>query len=238
MPIDDAVSNMRAVKDDDEIKLIAGAEQIGDMAFRHILDYIKPGVSERDIALEIEFFMRKNGGEQLSFDTIVASGVHGSMPHAEPDDRVIEKDTFVTLDFGCVYGGYCSDMTRTVCVGKADSRMKDVYNTVLLAQEESLSMLKAGVKASDVHLNAQRIIDEKYPGTFGHGLGHGVGLEIHENPSLSSRNINMLEVNNVVTVEPGIYIPDFGGVRIEDVVVIKDDSYENLTHSPKKLIEL
>ncbi len=238
IPLGTGLLDMRAVKDDEEISNIRMAEHIGDMAFSHILDYIKPGVSERDIALEIEFFMRRNGAEALSFDTIVATGAHGAMPHAEPDQRVICNGDFVVLDFGCVYKGYSSDMTRTVCAGKATSEMKAVYNKVLEAQLSCLDMLKAGVKACDVHNNAQRIIDTCYKGCFGHSLGHGVGLDIHENPSLSSKNLNPLVVNNVVTVEPGIYIKDFCGVRIEDLVVIKEDGILNLTNSHKNLMEL
>ncbi len=238
VPVGIRLLDMRAVKDEEEIENIRIAEHIGDMAFSHILGFIKPGVSERDVALEIEFFMRKNGAEALSFDTIVATGAHGAMPHAEPDHRLISAGDFVVLDFGCVYNGYSSDMTRTVCVGKASEAMKDVYNTVLSAQLSSLDMLKAGVKACDVHNNAQSIIDINYKGRFGHSLGHGVGLDIHESPTLSSRNTEPLAVNNVVTVEPGIYIPDFCGVRIEDLVVIKEDGVLNLTQSPKNLIEL
>ena len=229
---------MRAVKSMEELEKISMAEQIGDMAFEHILKFIKPGVSERDLALEIEFFMRRNGAEDLSFDTIVATGAHSSMPHAEPDERKIQSGDLLTMDFGCVYQGYSGDMTRTVCVGKATEEMKNVYNTVLRAQTQSIDMLRAGVKSSDVHNLAAEIIDSKYPGTFGHGLGHGVGLDVHEKPRLSSKSDNILVENNVVTVEPGIYIPGLYGVRIEDLVVIKDKNVHNLTKSPKNLIEI
>ena len=237
-PLGSTLLDMRAVKDETEISLIAKAEKIGDMAFTHILSFLKPGVSERDIALEIEFFMRKNGAEALSFDTIVATGAHGAMPHAEPDDRKIQSGDFVVLDFGCVYEGYSSDMTRTVCVGKASSEMKKIYSTVLKAQTTSLEMVKEGAIASDIHANAQRIIDEVYPNTFGHGLGHGVGLDIHESPNLSPRNLKPLQNGNVVTVEPGIYIDGFCGVRIEDLVVVDGNKCVNLTHSDKNLIEI
>ncbi len=238
VPVGNELLKIRAVKDIEEINAIKTAEEIGDGAFSHILPYIKPGVSERDIALEIEFFMRKSGAEALSFDTIVATGSHGAMAHAEPDERVLLAGDFVVMDFGCVYNGYCSDMTRTVCVGKATDKMKKVYNTVLKAQLSSLEMLCDGVKASDVHKNAQSIIDKDYPNCFGHSLGHGVGLDIHELPNLSPKNDTLLKKGNVVTVEPGIYINDFCGVRIEDLVVIKDGGIENLTHSDKNLIEL
>ena len=237
-PIKNELLKHRSVKDYDEINSIRKAQQIADSAFDHILPYIKAGVSERDIALEIEFFMRKSGAEALSFDTIVATGSHGAMAHAEPDNRLISNGDFVVMDFGCVYNGYSSDMTRTVCLGRATDEMKKIYNTVLKAQLSSLDMLRAGVKASDVHKNAQSIIDEQYPGLFGHSLGHGVGLDIHELPNLSPKNDEPLKEGNVVTVEPGIYVNDFCGVRIEDLVVIKEDGIENLTHSDKNLMEL
>ena len=238
VPIGNELLKMRSVKDEEEIKSIRIAESIGDKAFTHILPFIKPGVSERDIALEIEFFMRKNGAEALSFDTIVATGAHGAMAHAQPDNRKISNGDFVVMDFGCVYNGYSSDMTRTVCAGKATAEMKKIYNTVLDAQLSSLQMIKPGVSARDVHKNAQDIIDKDYPGKFGHSLGHGVGLDIHEMPNLSLKSEFVLTEGNVVTVEPGIYINGFCGVRIEDLVVVTGDGIENLTHSDKNLIEL
>ena len=236
--VGDAFTDFRAVKDDEEIECIRIAESIGDLAFEHILDYIRPGVSEREIALEIEFFMRRNGAEALSFDTIAACGAHGAMPHAEPDERLVSKGDLVVLDFGCKYKGYCSDMTRTVCVGKVSDEQKKVYETVLRAQLASVEMLKAGAIPCEVHNTAQKIIDELYPKSFGHSLGHGVGLEIHENPTLSPKNNKPLLKGNVVTVEPGIYLSDFCGVRIEDLVLINDNGIQNLTKSDKKLIEI
>ncbi len=237
-PIGDVLSNQRAVKDEGEIVSIKKAQDITDRAFTHILDYIRPDVTERDVALELEYFMRSNGAEKVSFDVIAATGAHGAMPHAEPDDRLIAKGEFVVLDFGCVVDGYCSDMTRTVCVGKATDEMKKLYNTVLEAQLTALEIIREGIAGRDVHNRASEIIDELYPGRFGHGLGHGVGLEIHENPNLSPRNPNPLKAGNVVTVEPGIYIDGFCGVRIEDMVVVKAENCFNLTHSDKKLIEI
>ncbi len=237
-PVNSVLLDMRAVKDEDEIKAIERAEAIGDKAFSHILDFIKPGVSERDIALEIEFFMRKHGAEKLSFDVIAAAGAHGAMPHAEPDGRTIQNGDFVVLDFGCVYDGYCGDMTRTVCVGKATSEMKRVYDTVLLAQEEALQMFCDGAVPRDIHQRALDITDKPYPGAFGHALGHGVGIEVHEEPRISLKNSRPLVSGNVVSVEPGIYLPGFCGVRIEDLVAIDGQKCRNLTHSDKKLIEL
>lgn len=237
-PLGSVLKDMRSVKDKDEIENISIAQSIADRAFNHILDFLKPDVSERDIALEIEYFMKQNGAERVSFDTIAATGAHGAMPHAEPDGRKIQSGDFVVLDFGCVYNGYSSDMTRTVCVGKASEEMKKIYSTVLMAQTTSLEMIKEGTLASDIHANAQRIIDEVYPKTFGHALGHGVGLDIHENPNLSPRNPKPLKNGNVITVEPGIYIDGFCGVRIEDLVVVDGDKCVNLTHSDKNLIEI
>ena len=238
VPFGDVLLDMRAVKDEKEIECIKKAQNIADIAFLHVLKYLKPGVSERDIALEIEYYMRKHGAEALSFDTIVATGAHGAMPHAEPDNRKIERGDFVVMDFGCVYEGYSSDMTRTVCVGKASTQMKKIYSTVLKAQETSLQMVREGEIAAHIHANAQRIIDESGLGKFGHGLGHGVGLDIHESPNLSPRNPNPLQNGNVVTVEPGIYVDGFCGVRIEDLVVVCGEKAHNLTKSDKNLIEI
>lgn len=237
-PVGYALTDIRAVKDSDEIQRIKTAEHIGDEAFKHILNYIKPGVSERDIAFEIEFFMRRNGAQALSFDTIAAAGAHGAMPHAEPGERVVAEGDFIVLDFGCVYEGYCSDMTRTVCAGKATDEMKKVYNTVLKAQTTALGMIKEGAIPSEIHNAAQAVTDAAYPKAFGHSLGHGVGLNIHERPVLSPKNNIPLVNGNVVTVEPGIYLSGFCGVRIEDLVVVDGENALNLTNSDKNLIEL
>ncbi len=236
VPLGDKILEFRSVKDDEEISLIAKAEEIGDKAFEKLLSYAKDGMTEREIALFLEFHMKKLGAEGLSFDTIVASGVRGALPHGVATDKKIAKGELVTVDFGCVYNGYSSDMTRTFAVGDISDELGRIYETVLLAQTTSLDMIKSGVKASDVHMNALSIIQEKYPGSFGHGLGHGLGLDIHESPNLSPRNENMLKTGNVVTVEPGIYIPDVGGVRIEDVALVTENGCINLTKSPKNLI--
>lgn len=238
IPLGTFLTEMRSVKDPAEIDAISRAQDIADRAFSHILGYLKPDVSEKDIALELEYTMRRLGADAIAFDSVVATGAHGAMPHAEPDSRKIKYGDMVVLDFGCVCDGYCSDMTRTVCVGKASNEAKAVYNTVLEAQLTSLDMLCEGVTGAELHKKALDIIDKKYPDTFGHALGHGVGLDIHEAPTLSIRNTNSLVKGNVVTVEPGIYIPGFFGVRIEDLVVIDGDKYTNLTKSDKKLIEL
>jgi len=222
-----------------EIERISKAEAIGDMAFSHILGYIKEGVSERDIAAELEYFMKKQGAEKTSFDTIVISGKKTSMPHGTPDDKKIENGDFVTLDFGCVYEGYCSDMTRTVAVGKADERQKEIYNIVLEAQLTGLNAIKSGVVCKNADEMARNVIEKAgYGKYFGHSLGHGVGLMIHELPNLSPKSEMMLEDNMVVSCEPGIYIPDFGGVRIEDLVVVSGEKCTILSKSQKNLIEI
>lgn len=233
------LDRLRAVKTEEELGLMKEAEHIGDLAFSHILNVIKPGVTELEIAAELAYVMQKNGAEGLSFDTIVASGIHSSMPHAGVTDKRIENGDFVTMDFGCRYRGYCSDMTRTVVVGKASERQKEIYNLVLSAQLAALDFIKAGYKGREVDSVARKIIEKGgYGGCFGHGLGHSVGLYIHEEPSLSRREENVIVENVVETIEPGIYVEGFGGVRIEDMVVVTKDGCINFAHSPKELIEL
>ncbi len=233
------INELRSLKDDYEIKKIADAEKIGDEAFSHALGMIKAGMTEREIAFEIEFFMKKHGAAALSFDIIAASGVRSAMPHGTASDKVIENGDFLTLDFGCVYDGYCSDMTRTVVIGKANSRQKEIYDIVLRAQLAALDAIKVGKPCHEVDAAARNLIkDAGYGENFGHGLGHSVGIEIHENPSFSPKCDTEIQNGHVITVEPGIYIDGFGGVRIEDLVAIQDGKAVNLTHSPKELIEL
>lgn len=237
--IGDSLTKLRIIKDAYELECIKTAESIGDKAFEEILKFIKPGVTEMQVAAHIEYTMKLNGAEGLSFDTIVASGINSSMPHAVLSDKKIELGDFVTMDFGCIYKGYCSDMTRTIVVGKASDKQKHIYNTVLKAQLAALDYIKAGVKGKDVDNVARTIINEEgYEGCFGHGLGHSVGLEIHESPNFNPREENIILANTIETVEPGIYIKDFGGVRIEDLVVVTDNGHINYTSSPKELIEI
>ena len=233
------VEEIRQVKDEEEIALLARAEEIGDEAFSHVLTLIQPGMTEREIAMELEFQMRRSGASGVSFDTIVASGKRSSMPHGVASDKKVEIGDFITMDFGCVYQGYCSDMTRTIALGKVDEKQETVYNLVRKAQEASLQAIKAGVTGKMIHAVAQNVFQEAgYGPFFGHGLGHSVGLEIHEEPRFSPREEAIIPENTVISVEPGLYLPNWGGVRIEDLVVVKKDGYINLTHSPKELIIL
>ena len=232
------LDNMRMVKTAEEIEKIRTAQSITDKAFEHILNFISPERTEIDIALELEFFMRQQGAEGVAFDTIAVSGTASSQPHGVPRPVKLERG-FLTMDYGARVDGYCSDMTRTVVIGKADDDMKRLYNTVLEAQLAGLAAARAGVAGADVDKVARDIIYAAgYEGCFGHGLGHGVGMYIHEAPRLSVVSKATLEVGNVVTVEPGIYISGKYGCRIEDMIVITDDGIYDFTQSPKELIEI
>ncbi|MBE6667631.1 MAG: aminopeptidase P family protein [Ruminococcaceae bacterium] len=239
--ISEIMKELRAVKTPDEIALIEKAQIITDAAFSHILEFINPEVTEKDVALELEFFMRRNGAEGLAFETIAVSGASSSLPHGKPSDEKLRKG-FLTMDFGAKYEGYCSDMTRTVCIGKADEEMKLVYNTVLSAQIHALESIKVGMPCRDADALARDIIREAgYGANFGHSLGHGVGMFIHEFPRLapSADENSRLKAGHVVTVEPGIYLEGRFGCRIEDMIAIKDDgSVHNFTKSRKELIEI
>lgn len=234
---DKIISSCREIKTEHEVNQIIAAQRIAELAFEHILPFIKPGVSERDISLELDYFMLKNGAEALSFETIAVSGKKSSMPHGVPDDKKIEKGDFVTMDYGAVVNGYHSDMTRTVAVGKVSEKQKLVYDTVLKAQLAALDVIKAGVLLKDGDLAARSVIEEAGFGDyFRHSTGHGVGVEIHESPNLSPKADGKLKAGNIVTVEPGIYLPDEFGVRIEDMVYVTENGCVNLTKTPKDLI--
>ena len=233
------INTLRMVKTDEEIEKIREAEEIGSKAFEHILDFIKPDVREKDIALEIEYFMKKNGADGISFETIAISGKRTSLPHGTPSDKKIRKGDFVTMDFGCTFDRYCSDMTRTVVVGKPSDEQKKIYNAVKTAQQIGLDTIRQGIRGCDADKAAREYIEKCGFGRyFRHSLGHGVGLLVHELPNLSPKSEIVLEENMVVSCEPGIYIPDFGGVRIEDLVIVKKNRCENLTCATKELIEL
>ena len=237
--VQDIVSQLRSVKTEEEISLIKQAQKLTDDAFKFILNKIKVGISEKEIALQLEFFMRERGSEGVSFDFIVVSGKNSSLPHGVPTDKKIEKGDFVTMDFGGVVAGYRSDMTRTVAVGEVTAKQSEVYNTVLKAQTAALKSIKAGVVCRDIDKIARDIISDcGYADCFGHGLGHSVGLEIHESPAFNTRDTTVLKAGTVITVEPGIYIENEFGVRIEDMVAVTEKGCENLTHSPKELIIL
>ncbi len=234
------LDEMRQVKDDDELQKIKEAQRLTDMAFSHILGYITPNATEVDIALELEFFMRKNGADGVAFDTIAVSGKSSSMPHGVPQNKRLENG-FLTLDFGAMLGGYCSDMTRTIVIGKADSEMKKLYNTVRSAQKAGIEALCEGISGFECDRVARDIINNAgYAGCFGHGLGHGVGMYIHESPKLSPSADPkiLLKKGNVLTVEPGIYLSGKYGCRIEDMLAITADGSLNFTESTKELIEL
>ena len=235
-----SLDSLRQVKSQEELACIRRAMEIGDEAFEYILTYIRPGISELDVAAALENCMRQKGSQRPSFDTIVASGKRGSLPHGTATEKLINVGEFVTMDYGAVYKGYHSDMTRTVCMGRADEKQRHVYSTVLKAQELGVSLVQPGASGKEVdRLVRQQIAEAGYGRYFGHGLGHSVGLEIHEEPRLSpSSTCEALAEDMLVTVEPGIYIPDWGGVRIEDTVAVREGGCEILTHSPKELIEL
>ena len=230
------IGGLRQIKSAEETEYIKKSQEITDKAFAHILNFIKPGVSEREIALELEFFMRKSGSEGVAFDTIAVLGKNSSLPHGVPSEKPLEAGDFLTMDFGAVYNGYCSDMTRTVAIGFVTDEQQKVYDTVLKAQLSALREIAPNKVCKEIDKIARDIINKDYDGCFGHGLGHSVGLEIHENPALNTRDETLLKPGIIMTVEPGIYIPDKFGVRIEDMVLITDTSYENITKSPKELI--
>ncbi|MBF6595065.1 MAG: aminopeptidase P family protein [Thermaceae bacterium] len=231
--------DIRRVKNPDEIEVIRKSATLSDAGFEHILPFIKPGVREVDLALELEFYLRKHGSEGVAFGITVASGLRSAMPHGGASHKVIEAGELVTLDFGCVTNGYCSDMTRTVGVGKVSAELRGLYQAVLEAEMAALEAVAPGVAAKDLDSIARNSLRERgYGEYFTHSLGHGVGLFIHEGPSLSQTSEDVLATSNVITIEPGVYIPEFGGCRIEDLVLVTESGYEVLSQSPKELLEL
>lgn len=239
VPVSNVIEKIRLIKTEQEINIIKVACEIADNAFTHILSFIEPGKTELEVSNELEFFMRKQGATSSSFDTIVASGVRSALPHGVATNKVIEKGDFVTLDFGALYNGYISDITRTIAVGKPSDQLVDMYNAVLEAQLLAVSSVGPNMTCVAADAVARQYLASKgYGEAFGHSLGHGIGLEVHEGPTLSSRSETRLEPNMVVTIEPGVYIPGVGGVRIEDDVVITQTGNEKLTHSKKDLIIL
>lgn len=232
------LSDIISVKTESEISLIKEAVRITDECFLHVLNFIKEGTTESDVAAEINYFFNKNGCE-CAFETIAVSGVKSSMPHGSPESIELTKNSFLTMDFGAKYKGYCADLTRTVVLGEADEEMRKVYETVLEANKRGIEASKQGQMCKNVDFAARDYITAKgYGSYFSHSTGHSLGVEIHESPSVSRVSENILEAGNVITIEPGIYIPNKYGVRIEDTVLITPMGAEVLSKSPKHLIEI
>ena len=237
VPMHAQISGFRAVKEPWELDIMRRAQAMADKAFSEVLTRIKVGMTEKELQAELIYCLYKNGGEGLSFDPIVVSGPNTSLPHGVATDRVIREGDFITMDFGVLLEGYCSDMTRTVAVGYATEEMKKVYNTVLQAQLAGIAATRAGVKGKDVDAAARKVItDAGYGEYFGHGYGHSLGLEVHEAPNCNPAGETVMETGMVTSAEPGIYLPGKFGVRIEDVVIFTADGCENITKSPKDLI--
>ena len=238
--IGDTIEVIRQIKSADEIEKMQKAQDITDSALAHLLKIITPDMTELDVAVELEYAMRKGGADSFAFETIAVSGDASALPHGTPRNVKLKKG-FLTMDFGAKYEGYCSDMTRTVVIGKADDDIRKLYNTVLKAQTEALAYLRQGADCGEADKVARDIIDAvpEFKGAFGHSLGHSVGLFIHESPRLYSRGFGRkLNVGEILTVEPGIYLFGKYGCRIEDMVAITEDGIHNFTHSPKELIEI
>lgn len=238
-PVGIELDDLRTLKSSDELTFLEESAAIASQALLGIIDLIRPGVREREIALELEFAMKRGGAEEKSFDFIVASGPRGALPHGKASEKKIESGEFVTIDFGAVYRGYHSDETVTVAVGNADSRQREIYSIVKDAHDKALEAVKPGMNLKELDDIARGYIAQKgYSDYFGHGLGHGVGLEVHEKPTVSPRSEETAEEGMVFTIEPGIYIPDWGGVRIEDTLVVTKDGWRMLTRVPKDLMVL
>ena len=239
VPATQLLWDLRMVKDEEEIEAMVSAQRIAERALTDILEEIRPGVTEKEIAARLQYLMLHYGASDMSFDPIVVSGPNGSLPHGVPSERTIQQGEFVTMDFGCIYHGYCSDMTRTVAVGFATEEMQTVYNTVLSAQKAGIAAAKAGVTGREVDGAARAVIDAAgYGDYFGHSFGHGVGVEIHEAPNASPLNDKPLPAGAVISAEPGIYLPGKLGVRIEDVILLTEEGCLDITKAPKELLIL
>jgi Xaa-Pro aminopeptidase len=237
IPTSGVVEKLREIKTEEEIAAIKRAAAIGDIAFTHILNFIKPGITEKSVANELEFIMRREGATSSAYEIIVASGYRSALPHGIASDKVIEKGDMVTLDFGAYYNGYRSDLTRTVAVGEPNGKLKEVYQVVLQALNIGVTGIRPGLTTKEIDAIPRGYIQEKgYGDYFGHGAGHGIGLDIHENPFFSTQGKSQITAGMVVTLEPGIYIPDLGGVRIEDDLLVTENGNEVLTQSMRELI--
>lgn len=236
MRLEDSVARLRVTKEDDEVGKIVAAQRIAEQALEEVMNDIRVGVTEKEIAARLTYLMLHYGAENMSFDPIVVSGANSSKPHGVPTEKQIEVGDFVTMDFGCIVDGYCSDMTRTVAVSHVTEEMQRVYDIVLDAQLAGIACCKAGVSGREVDGAARRVIEAAgYGDAFGHGFGHGVGLEIHEAPTASSRSEALLPAGSILTAEPGIYLPGKFGVRTEDMLYVIEDGCINLTEAPKTL---
>ncbi|MCM1150136.1 MAG: aminopeptidase P family protein [Butyricicoccus sp.] len=239
VPAGEILGELRAVKQEYEVRSIVAAQRIAETALDEVLGIIRPGITEREIAAELTYRMMLHGGEGNSFDPICVTGAKSSMPHGVPGDAAVKAGDFVTMDFGCLKNGYCSDMTRTVAVGYADDEMKKVYDTVLRAQLAGIEAARGGVPGAEIHSAAAKVITEAgYGEYFGHGFGHSLGLDIHEKPNASPLNKNPMPAGAVISAEPGIYIPGKFGVRIEDMLYLTNEGCVNLTKAPKHLMIL
>lgn len=235
--LDKHIGEIRVVKDKTELEKIASAQKIAEQAYLQMLESVRPGVTEKELAARLEFYMKQCGAEDVSFDLITISGKKTSLPHGVPSDNIIREGDFLTCDFGAVYEGYHSDTTRTVAVGSASEEMREIYEIVLKAQLAALEKIKAGVPCSEVDKTARVIIkDAGYGDYFGHSTGHGVGLDIHERPFVSAKSKEILKEGMVITDEPGIYLPGKFGVRIEDMACVTGNGYHNFVDLPKELI--
>ena len=231
---EDPIGRLRRVKDQSELVAIREAVRLADLGYRHIIGFIEPGMTEREVAVELDCFMRKAGAEKEAFDALVASGPRSALPHGKPTDRGISVGELLLLDFGAKWHGYHSDITRTVVLGKADKKQQEIYDMVLEAQAAGIAAIHPGVAGGEVDGAARKVIvDAGYGEYFGHGLGHGLGLDVHDGRILAKNSEIILEPNMVVTVEPGIYIPGWGGIRVEDDVLVTESGSEVLTHSPR-----
>jgi len=239
VPTQGIVEGVRIVKEEAEIQILKKAAAIAAAALTDLIPLIKPGLTEQDIQRELEYLLMKNGASGTAFPTIVASGPRSSLPHGAPSQRSVEQGDFITIDFGALYQGYCSDMTRTIAIGRVSEEQRKIYDVVKKAQETALAGIRPGMTGAQIDKLARDVIKEAgYGEYFGHALGHSVGLEIHESPNFYPREETVIRPGMVITVEPGIYVEGVGGVRIEDVVVITEDGCENITHSAKEWIEV
>ena len=238
-PAQKLLDDLRVSKDEGELALMRRAQAITDETFRAILNFIRPGMTEREIAARLVYELMSRGGEKVSFDPIVAAGPNGSRPHAVPGDQVVDTGMFITMDFGCKVEGYCSDMTRTVALGHPTQEMEEVYNAVLAAQRAGINAARAGVTGQEIDEAARRVLREAgYEEYFTHSFGHSLGVDIHESPNASAREKRPMPAGAVISAEPGVYIPGKFGVRIEDVLILHENGCEDITRSPKDLIVL